>query len=135
MNKSNDFSGSMILAMIQIIIGALFLFTGLIVLSFGPEYLNKISEIGFSANFIYGLIFSFGLLFLVSGIGLRRKRRWGWLLSICVYGYLILGNLFLILNGETVDISWAVVGGIILVYLFKKDIRSSFKTNSLSRDC
>lgn len=104
--------GVTILAVLAIIFGVLALVLGLLILAgsavLGVAGAGAFAGLGFVVG---GAITLFGLLWIVSGVGLLRLRGWAWWLAM------IVGVLYLVSSVLNTEFVGAAISLIIVVYL------------------
>ena len=109
--------GVTILAVLEIVVGALGLFGGIMLLMVGAV----IPFLGAFAA-ILGLIVTFlALIDLIVGWGLWTLKSWAWMVA------LIVNIINLILNAVQLNFLGAIINLIIIIYLQQGDIKSRFR--------
>ena len=107
--------GVTILALLEIIVGALGLFGAITVITFGSILFGAF-------GLILGVIVLFlALIDLIVGWGLWTLKSWAWMVA------LIVNIINLILNGVQLNLLGAIINLIIIIYLQQGDIKSRFR--------
>jgi hypothetical protein len=117
-------------AVVEILLGIFALIGGLVHLIFGIGGLVSFSgqdvTLGFIANALGDLFTVEGLVLLVAGEGLRMRRKWGWNLSVGIIVAGIITSVPVLLLGSVGAIPALLVNIILLYYLTRSSVRSSF---------
>lgn len=107
--------GVTILALLEIIVGALGLFGAITVITFGSILFGAF-------GLILGVIVLFlALIDLIVGWGLWTLKSWAWMVA------LIVNIINLILNAVQLNFLGAIINLIIIIYLQQGDIKSRFR--------
>ena len=107
--------GVTILALLEIIVGALGLFGAITVITFGSILFGAF-------GLILGVVVLFlALIDLIVGWGLWTLKSWAWMVA------LIVNIINLILNGVQLNLLGAIINLIIIIYLQQGDIKSRFR--------
>jgi len=123
-------AGIAILAVLQIIIGAVDVLTAILLL-FASTTL-AIVGFGMSAAFAFMLIplsillFAFGAVSFILAYGLWNGRRWGWITSIILAAVGLALGVLSLLGGELASVATIVLEAIILIYLSTYSVRAFF---------
>jgi hypothetical protein len=109
--------GVTILAVLEIIVGALGLFSGITILAFGAV----IPLFGGFMMVLAIIVIFLALIDLIVGWGLWSLKSWAWMVA------LIVNIINLILNAVQFNLLGAIINLIIIIYLQQGDIKSRFR--------
>jgi hypothetical protein len=86
---------------------------------------------------VVGILFLLlAAVLLAATLGWRRRRRWGWLLTVFIIATQILGDALNLARGELLRGGIGVViAGCLLAYLLRPSVKRAFPRNDFTQSC
>lgn len=123
-------TGVTLLAVFFVLAGVFLFFAGFLFTIFGAfliEGLSAPTNTEILIVFQIVLIFIMGVVDIVTGYGFIKGRDWAWLLGVFVILLTIISSIITVfLAYSPISIVWIVIYLIVLLYLFKKNVRNWF---------